>query len=156
MCEQNSLFSLEKKMIESAILSAIGKLKQNDGVLIEKKMEWACAHRMAVYLEASFPSWNIDCEYNKMGKESATKHNSQGEYKRPDIVIHKRERFERKNNLLMIEIKMESDDGSDERKLIDFTSAPNSERPFQYQYGLAIAFLPKLKLKWFQNGCEVF
>jgi hypothetical protein len=49
---------------------------------------------------------------------------------------------------------MESGDESDEQKLKDFTSDPNSNRPFQYQYGLKLSFFPTVKLKWFTNGQE--
>lgn len=138
----------------SIIEQAIQKVHINDYLLIRKKMEWATAHRLAVYLEEHFPGWNVDCEYNKAGTGINSKHNSTGAHKRPDIVIHKRELTEKENNLLVIEIKMESDDNSDEEKLIDFTSPPNDNRQFQYQFGLKISFLP-LKMKWFQNGHAV-
>lgn len=138
----------------SIIEQTIQKVQINDDLLIRKKMEWATAHRFAVYLEEHFPGWNVDCEYNKVGTGINSKHNSIGDHKRPDIVIHKRELSEKENNLLVIEIKMESSDNSDEEKLIDFTSTPNDNKPFQYQFGLKISFLP-LKMKWFKNGQEV-
>lgn len=138
----------------SIIEQAIQKVQINDDLLIQKKMEWATAHRLAVYLEEHFPGWNVDCEYNKVGTGINSKQISTGAHKRPDIVIHKRESLEKENNLLVIEIKMESSDNSDEEKLIDFTSTPNGNRSFQYQFGLKISFLP-LNMKWFQNGQEV-
>lgn len=141
--------------ISTAIENAIGKLKTNDRVLLDKKMEWATAHRLALYLEEYFPGWDIDCEYNKMGHELNTKHNSHGKYKRPDIVVHKRGRFEKESNLLVIEIKMNASDVEDEDKLIDFTSFPNESRPFQYQTGLKVSFFPNLYLKWFKGGQEI-
>ncbi|MDP3478350.1 MAG: hypothetical protein Q8R88_01170 [Desulfoprunum sp.] len=140
---------------KSKVSDAIAKLQINDRVLLDKKMEWATAHRLALYLEDYFHGWDIDCEYNKMGNALNTKHNSHGKYKRPDIVIHKREKSEIANNLLVIEIKMNSGDVEDEEKLIDFTSAPNRNRPFQYQHGLKITFSPHLELKWFENGQEI-
>jgi hypothetical protein len=90
--------------IPEIIQEAIQKVQINDDALIQKKMEWATAHRLAVYLEESFPGWNIDCEYNKMGIGSNSKHDSLGNHKRPDIIIHKRERIEKGDNLLLIEI----------------------------------------------------
>jgi len=137
------------------ITQVIQKVQINDELLIQKEMEWATAHRIAVYLEEYFPGWNIDCEYNKVGIGINSKHDSTGSHKRPDIVIHKRELIEKENNLLVIEIKMKSGDISDEQKLVDFTSMPNDKRPFQYQFGLKISFLPQLILKWYQNGHEV-
>ncbi len=139
----------------SIILQAIQKVQLNDELLIQKKMEWATAHRLALYLEEHFPGWDVDCEYNKVGTEINSKHDSSGTHRRPDIIVHKRERLEKDNNLLVIEIKMESDDSPDEQKIIDFTSPPTGERPFQYQIGLKISFLPMLKLKWFKGGQEI-
>lgn len=141
--------------IESIISAAIEKLRINDETLINEKMEWATAHRLAVYLEGYFPGWNIDCEYIKMGEAFETKRGSQGSCKRPDIVIHKRGRLEKENNLLVIEIKMGPGNDLDEEKLIDFTSKSNSNRLFQYQKGLKITFLPVITLKWFENGHKV-
>ncbi len=138
--------------LASVIKQAIEKVKLNDGVLLEKKTEWATAHRLAVYLEEYFPGWNVDCEYNKVGEGLNAKHDSSGSHKRPDIIIHRRERVEKDNNLLVIEIKMNSNDDSDEQKLKDFTSTPNNQRPFQYQYGLKIIFTSPVVLKWFKNG----
>jgi len=138
--------------IEKYILAAIEKLKVNDSVLIDKKMERPAAHRLAVYLEEYFPGWNIDCEYNKMGEKTQPKQNSCGNHKRPDIIIHKRERNEKENNLLVIEIKIEHNGVNDTNKLIDFTSEPSPSRTFQYQKGLQITFLPSLDLKWFIGG----
>ena len=138
--------------LQEIISQAIQKVRLNDDTLIQKKMEWATAHRLAVYLEEHFPGWNIDCEYNKMGIGSNSKHDSAGSHKRPDIIIHKRERQEKENNLLIIEIKMVSGDDSDEQKLIDFTSPPSGDRLFQYQYGLKLSFSPELQVKWFANG----
>lgn len=116
-----------------------------------------CSSNCSLSSKEHFPEWNVDCEYNKVGIGINSKHDSIGSHKRPDIVIHKRERIEKENNLLVIEIKIESDDISDadEQKIVDFTSTPNDKRPFQYQFGLKISFLPMLKLKWFQNGHEV-
>ena len=131
---------------------SIEKLMENDRELIDNKMEWATAHRLAVYLEYHYPEWNIDCEYIKMGINFSTKHNSDNQYRRPDIIIHHRGRTEKEHNLLVIEIKMEGGNEDDEAKLIDFTKESNEDRKFQYQLGLKITFLPEPDLKWFENG----
>jgi hypothetical protein len=138
--------------MHSIVNKLIQKLIENDKELIDNKMEWATAHRLAVYLEKYYPDWNIDCEYNKMGPYFKTKHNSQNQYKRPDIVIHQRGKLGKGDNLLVIEIKMEAGNDDDEAKLLDFTSAPNGDRQFQYQKGLKITFLPDIELKWFEDG----
>jgi hypothetical protein len=141
--------------IQENLGKAINKLTENDGELIVNKMEWATAHKLAVYLEEYYPNWHIDCEYTKMGPDFKTKHDSNNAYKRPDIIIHQRGRLEIEHNLLVIEIKIEAGDEDDEVKLIDFTSASKGDRRFQYQLGLKITFLPELSLKWFENGHEI-
>jgi hypothetical protein len=113
-----------------------------------KASEWAIAHRIAVYLEKYFEGWNIDCEYNKVGLHGTTKHDADGAYRRPDIIIHHRAMTEKEHNLLVIEVKIKNTD-ADYGKLRDFTSPTNQHRPFQYQYGLALSFAPHLEKKWF-------
>jgi len=153
--QQPPLATRNNMSIQENIDRAINKLAENDGELIGNKMEWATAHKLAVYLEEYYPGCHIDCEYNKMEPDFQTKHNSNNQYKRPDIIIHQRDRLEIEHNLLVIEIKMEAGDEDDEAKLIDFTSAPKGDRGFQYQLGLKITFLPELSLKWFENGQEI-
>ncbi|MDL1959622.1 MAG: hypothetical protein LWX01_09465 [Deltaproteobacteria bacterium] len=141
--------------IQKNIGRSIEKLIENDRELVDNKMEWATAHKLAVYLEEYYPGWNIDCEYNKMGPDFKTKHDSQNQYKRPDIIIHHRGKLEKEHNLLVIEIKMEAGEEDDEAKLCDFTSDPKGDKQFQYQLGLKITFLPEVALKWFENGKEI-
>ena len=90
-----------------------------------------------------------------MGHNFETKHDSEGKYKRPDIVIHKRGLISKEDNLLVIEIKFKNNDRLDFGKLRDFTSEPSGDRKFQYQYGLAISFQPNIQFNWFENGQEI-
>ena len=113
-----------------------------------KASEWAVAHRIAVYLEKYVKGWNIDCEYNKVGLRGTTKHDAEGAYKRPDIIVHHRGMTEKEHNLLVIEVKIQNTP-EDYTKLRDFTSPPSQNRPFQYQYGLALSFDPHIEKKWF-------
>lgn len=110
--------------------------------------EWAVAHRIALYLEKSLKGWNIDCEYNRVGVDGNTKHDTQGTYRRPDIIVHHRGMVEKEHNLLVIEVKIQNTP-EDYTKLRDFTSPPSQNRPFQYQYGLALSFDPHIEKKWF-------
>jgi len=80
-----------------------------------------------------------------------TKHDNAGNPTRPDITIHHRTKTEIRDNLLIIEIKI-WDSTVDFKKLKEFTSAPTDNRKFQYQYGLALSFMPKPNLNWFQKG----
>ncbi|KPD09241.1 hypothetical protein AM501_05240 [Aneurinibacillus migulanus] len=66
--------------------------------------ERAIAHRLAVYLENEFPSWNIDCEYNR-NIDQIKRIPGEGKTENavfPDIIIHHRGT---QDNLLAIEIK---------------------------------------------------
>jgi hypothetical protein len=113
--------------------------------------EWSIAHRIAVYLETALKDWNVDCEYNRMGQDSDIKQNTKGENVRPDIIVHHRSKVEIEHNLLVIEVK-KSNSSHDFEKLKDYTSTPGQGRPYQYQYGLALSFLPNLLLQWFHKG----
>jgi len=128
---------------------AVHKFYARDSKLFDiDAAEWAVAHRIAVYLEKYFEGWNIDCEYNRVGLSGDTKRNTERAYKRPDIIIHHRGMIEKEHNLLVIEVKI-ANSFQDYIKLRDFTSAPCRNRPFQYQYGLALSFRPSLEKKWF-------
>jgi hypothetical protein len=140
-----------KKLIRKVDL-AISKFYARDLKLLDiGASEWAIAHRIAVYLEEYFQGWNIDCEYNRVWLSGATKRNADGDYKRPDIVIHHRGMVEKEHNLLVIEIKVDNS-SDDYTKLRDFTSPPSTHRPFQYRYGLALSFKPRLDKKWFPEN----
>jgi hypothetical protein len=128
---------------------AIDMLFARDAQLFDTEVsEWAIAHRIAVYLERYFEGWNVDCEYNRVGLDGATKHNAEGVYKRPDIVVHHRGMTQKEHNLLVIEVKRKNSD-EDYDKLREFTSPPCQNRKFQYQYGLALSFEPNVKKMWF-------
>ena len=49
---------------------------------------------------------------------------------------------------------MTNNENNDLAKLLDFTSSPNANRPFQYKYGLKISFNP-IELIWFSNGRQI-
>lgn len=134
---------------------ALNQFYANDSVLFKTDAsEWSLAHRLAVHLETGFVGWNVDCEYNRMGTEGNIKQNSQGGYRRPDIIVHHREMVEVEHNLLVIELKRKNCD-DDSEKLKDFTSAPTGKRRFQYSYGLSLSFDPELSKRWFYRGREV-
>lgn len=140
--------------IKIQILEALSTLYEKDIDLIVHQMEWSCAHRLAVYLETTLgKNWHVDCEYNKMGSRMLTKRNDDGKYKRPDIIIHKRGKTNRESNLLVIEIKMDDSNLRDIDKLKSFTSSPNEQQIFQYQFGLSIRLLNQGPiLEWYSNG----
>jgi len=95
----------------------------------------------------------LDCEYNRQGPDEETKKRAVGTLVRPDIIVHHRRRIEREHNLLAIELKKAAS-SSDSGKACEYTAPPDTERTFQYQFGLALALVERPQLTWFENGRE--
>jgi hypothetical protein len=152
---------MNQRELEMCLRRAIDILHTRDEKLFSvKASEWAVAHRLAIYLEQEIPGWDVDCEYNKQGqgdvldtKVSAinTKRNS-----RPDIILHHRGKIEPEHNLLVIELKKDGKN-SDLKKACGYTRKPrlNSRRKYQYQFGLALSFIPEWEFHWYANGAEI-
>ena len=136
--------------LEMCVHRAIDVLYASDAKLFAvEASEWALAHRLAIYLEHEIPGWNVDCEYNRQGDGHDPKENKV----RPDIAIHHRGFLEPQHNLLVIELKKREEE-FDLVKTRAYTDKPTEKRRFQYQYGLALSFLPKLQKHWFHDGLE--
>lgn len=141
--------------LQRIIDDAIRKIVVNDDVLIKKGQEWALSNKLGMYLFPHFPGWDVDCEYNRVGFENELKRTSANDYKRPDVIIHKRGCPERKDNLLWIEVKVSNSDVKDDiEKLREFTSPPTGARKIQYKYGLSLSFVPNIITVWIENGTE--
>jgi hypothetical protein len=133
---------------------AIDRFYTHDSALLRQDAsEWTIAHRLAVYLEQQIPGWNVDCEYNRQGGGLDEKRNNNNQIIRPDIILHHRTETSLQHNLLAIELKKREEE-SDLAKVCGYTAPPTANRPFQYQYGLALSFLEKLKTRWFEKGAE--
>lgn len=152
---------MNKAELETRVQRAINTFYSRDSILLSEEDEWSIAHRLAVYLEQEIPGWNVDCEYNKQGSGSDSKRNPSGKRVRPDIVFHHRQKPELQHNFLAIELKRhldklkEKDSNSgncDLDKALQYTKPAEGEQTYQYQYGLALCFLPELKCFWFHDG----
>ncbi len=98
---------------------AIKLFFKHDHFLIEKNVnERSTTHKLAEYLQLEFSEYYVDCEYNKMIKDSGfiTKKlglvseniesdDTKAKTVYPDIIIH--ERKDSEDNLLIIEAKKE-------------------------------------------------
>ncbi|MHB8165046.1 MAG: hypothetical protein ACYDDV_12040 [Methanoregula sp.] len=137
--------------ISQKVYFAIDSLFKNDNFLLTIGVhERTISHKLAEYLQAQFPDWNVDCEYNRKGNmvKRLPRDCSEEEKVYPDIIIHHRNTTE---NLLVIEIKSSNlPEKCDIEKLKLFTSDPN----FKYTYGLFIRFKKTDKpiLIWFEGG----
>ena len=128
-------FEVVKKNVERSL----NYLLRNDMYLFEIGIhERTLAHRLAVYLENEFSSWNVDCEYNrnqydlKLIRPSGLDGGDRRVF--PDIIIHHRGTTD---NLLAIELKKkisEDAQAEDERKLNEYINR------LGYHYGLFLLF----------------
>jgi len=93
------------------VIAALHAFYEHEAFLLEKEAgERALTHRLAVYVEAQFPGWEIDCEYDRLGERtlrlprgtivSTDDHLAKSIY--PDIVVHQRAI---PNNLLAVEVR---------------------------------------------------
>ena len=115
--------------------------------------ERALTHKLAEHLQKSFPNYNVDCEYNKVGE---------GDPKRidllmqdypdcpkdcnrcaankcvifPDIIVHRRGKDE---NILVIEAKTEWSGQSQENDRKKLKALVDSKK-YNYQLGIAFRF----------------
>ncbi len=49
--------------------SAVREFYDHDSILTMLNTERPIAHRVAFYLDPLFEDWDVDCEYNRYGKE---------------------------------------------------------------------------------------
>jgi len=145
---------MDQRQLDRRVRRALDMLYARDGDLLQAEAaEWSVAHRLAVYIEAQFPGWHVDCEFNRQGQTREVKRNASGDVVRPDIIIHHRGRPEPEHNLLAVEVKAAASD-ADYRKACEYTAPPNGSRAFQYQYGLTLVLDGTPALTWFAGGSE--
>ncbi|MFZ2969717.1 MAG: hypothetical protein WA063_01065 [Minisyncoccia bacterium] len=142
--------------IKNCLFIALDQLFRNDEFLLENEVhERSVAHKLAEYLQLSFPGYHVDCEYNRHGiSTKKLPRECNGENKEnvfPDIIIHHRGYD---NNLFVIEIKPNKSptvDECDKAKLIEFTKL---EGEYKYQLGLFIGFdhLNEPQIVYYKDG----
>jgi hypothetical protein len=96
------------------VVSALQEFYVRETHLLEKDLgERTLTHRLAVQLETQFPSWDVDCDYNRLGERRlrlpkgtiVSTDDEIGKSVYPDIVVHRRTVPE---NLLAIEVRKAS------------------------------------------------
>jgi len=145
--------------IQQAVASAIASVRaENPPLIFEDVHERSTAHRLAVHLDPHFPSWNVDCEYDRYGqlrkeleriRECAEERTTDRIL--PDIIIHRRGGNGPDNNLLVIEMKRHAtEDTCDFQKLCGLTLQRGQ---FGYRFGLYINVdAGRFDCTWFQGG----
>lgn len=147
------------KIIKDVIKNSVKLIFENDFVLLKNNThEQDISHRFAHYMENSLNNYlwfrqsqlSVDVEYNRDIADTKTIDN---ENCRPDIIIH--ERLTHKNNVIVIEIKKDSEyDRVDFERLKKFTKI-SEENPYKYQIGLYLSFSTndkKATYVYFKNG----
>ena len=118
--------------------------------------ERSITHKLAEHLQREFPEWHVDCEYNRLGRDTKRLQLDVGELKPddieaktvfPDIIVHRRMTHK---NLLVIEVKKASGQANtgDIKKLKCFTKVLE----YQYQYGLKLEQDGHPELELYRNG----
>ena len=145
--------------IKTRVIAAICALYRHDRELLEiNTNERSITHKLAEYLQREFPSWHVDCEYNRLGRDTKklavnvgkpSPHDTEAKTVFPDIIVHRRKTD---NNLLIMEVKKagNQDKTWDIEKLKLFTQVPE----YQYQYGLFLELEQNghSKLELYRNG----
>jgi len=122
----------DENYVKQAVKTALDNLMSEDFQLLKVNAnERAITHKFAEHLSPLFPTWHVDCEYNRDGNDPKSVHweprqetsaddegNERSVY--PDIIIHEREA---KKNLLVIEVKKDTNSNPedvevDKRKLV--------------------------------------
>lgn len=140
--------------IKMKVSAGLDLFSRRDSILLELNVnERSIAHKLAEYLQNEFSDWNVDCEYNRKGSIAKELDGIRycDEQKRtdriyPDIIVHIRNT---EKNLLVIEVKVDSTDPCDIKKLQLFTNPRGS---YRYCSGLFIQFKSdksKPLLTWF-------
>ena len=151
-----------KNEIKRRIITAICMLYRHDSELLDvNASERSITHKLAEHLSGEFPSWHVDCEYNRHGSDvkrlsfefdKLEPCDLEAKTVFPDIIVHHRQTDD---NLLVIEMKKNGNDTTkDEDKLKAFTGP-------EYDYFLGLLLVLKesdFEMQWFAEGerLEVF
>ncbi len=152
--------------LRTRVERALSRLDICDAYLLQNDAhERSIAHRFAIYLQAEFPAYDVDCEYNlncankRFRKELHEVAERFRELEKcikkrhvrdidgvhyyaisvlPDVIVHRRN--QNNQNLLIVEMKKQSNREErdyDEFKLEKYT-ADSTDNEFRYRYGALV------------------
>lgn len=140
----------------SIIKNALKRLYREDEGLIKKDLCERClVHRLAFYLQVSFPTYFVDCEFNKSFYKDRVDNkvlsNIHGNY--VDIIVHRRSN-NYGENLLCFEVKKEKNKRGREkdRENLIILTAPDR---FVYLLGFYVLLgktYQDTKIELYNNG----
>jgi len=134
--------------VKRGIIAAICMLYRNNSELLDvNASERSITHKLAEHLGNEFPSWHVDCEYNRHGSdikrlsfdfEKLEPFDLEAKTVFPDIIVHRRRTDQ---NLVVMEVKKATgfEATKDIEKLKAFTGSPE----YGYRHGVFL----KLDLK---------
>lgn len=152
-----------RENIEKKLRHALATLQQQDAYLLSADVnERSITHRLAMYLQAEFPDWHVDAEYNRdhdkiksvhLAPESNFSNDTEASTVFPDIIVHRRDTDE---NFLVIEVKKTGKvgTGKDKQKLEAYTR-PKGEGGLGYEHGVHVVLHVGQRdpeLQWFAAG----
>jgi len=140
----------------SIVKDALKRLYKEDGGLIRKDLCERClVHRLAFYLQVSFPTYFVDCEFNKSFYKDRVDNkvlsNIHGNY--VDIIVHKRSN-NYGENLLCFEVKKEKNNRGREkdRENLIVLTAPGRFVYFLGFYVILGKTYQDTKIELYHNG----
>lgn len=140
---------MNPKEVEERTSAALDRFLHEDEYLLRYNLgERTIAHRFAVCLEAVFPEWNVDCEYNRDGRnikriplsEACRRLFRTTDAVNPDIIVHIRGG----RNLLAVEIKKAGIPGRE----CDIQKLHGYMEVLGYAYGLFLCFRTGNRTEW--------
>jgi hypothetical protein len=124
------------------VIAAIDLLMSSDAYLFEVGVgERALSHRLAIYIEANFKGWHVDCEYDRDGVDpkripgGSGNDEDEGSRVLPDIIVHRRGDGP---NLVVFELKKSSNREPDDRDLEKLRAYTGN---LGYAHGVFVRFL---------------
>jgi hypothetical protein len=131
--------------IEERVNRAKAKFLERDRYLLEVNAnERSMTHKLAEYLQAEFPEFNVDCEFNRKGNLPKELHinvssdlsedDTDAKTVFPDIIVHRRGE---PANFLVIEAKKSGGNDRTDRQKLD---AFKRDGEYNYQYAILMRF----------------
>jgi len=128
-----------EKIVKTVLAAAASFLGREQDLLVVDANERSLTHKLAEHVQAAFPDWHVDCEYNRLGNkvkrlphpEPSMTDDTEGRTIFPDIIVHRRRRSE---NLLAIEVKKTKNGPARDIDKLRGLTAPDSE--YAYKLGL--------------------
>jgi len=124
------------------VIAAVELLLARDPYLFVYRVgERAVSHRLAIYVEAQFPGWDVDCEYDRDGEarkmipDGSGNDHDEGSAVLPDIIVHHRGPG---GNHLVFEIKKSTNREPDDRDLAKLRAYCHH---LGYDHGVFIRFV---------------